>query len=107
MGGEVSRGEKRMFRVVLVLFGMGLVAEGVLVVMGVVPVVNGAGEAITSLFWRLFVGLIACAVGIPAIGTGLFGKNLDSGTDSSDPEWEGTYVEGDVVADVIDGDFDV
>jgi hypothetical protein len=106
VGGELSRGEQRMMRVVVAVFGAGLVTEGVLVVMGVIPVVNGAGEAVTSMFWRIFFGVIGFAIGIPAIAIGASGNGLDSGGASTEVERDGTYVEGDVAADVIDGDFD-
>lgn len=93
-----------MLGIIALLLGAAAAAEGVLIVVDVVPVVNGAGEAITSVFWRMFFAVFAFVFGLCLAGAGVraFSKGIPADATSAEHEREGTYVEVDVVDDLID-----
>ena len=105
--GTLSRGEKWALRVLAVLLGGFITVMSVLIVVGVVQLGNGAGEAGTSIADRIIFGVIDLPWGLGMLVVGVSGRGVDDiDGSSSDPEYEGVHVEGEVVAEVIDGDFD-
>ena len=107
---SATRLGQRVIRVVVVLVFGYLAVSSASIAVAAIQAVDGAGWAIFRILGWLVFGVIFFVIGIGgAIGAVVapLDEDADHGDAAPEVEQEGLYVEGDVIADVIDGDFDV